>query len=351
MDLPGGDDDLPCHEISFKDAQDDRFVIETEGHLTFTAHTPEAALAALVTAASRLALDEDASRLHLHCAALSLEGRGVLISAPSGTGKTTLAASLVLQEWTYISDEAVALSRSPLHVTGFPKPLMIKPGGGPLLPQLGAHHVSLGTSDSQWWNVPVSRVTRQISEEVDPKLIVILHHGFEGSETMRATPMEIHPADTVVALMEQTMDAQRFGPDAVNVLADLASRCTCVSMAVGPLDQAASALTDLLRAGATGTDVHLIDTSDRSVVDGWRVPEAVRSVLIGDRAVIHDTAEGAIVALDEAGTGVWRALHGDRPHWLSPDGLETNATKLFLAQLCSRGLLTESSAHNETGGV
>ena len=69
------------------------------------------------------------------------------------------------------------------------------------------------------------------------------------------------------------------------------------------------------------------------------VPPHVRSVLIDDRAVVHDTLGGHIIALDEAGTAIWRILHSDIPDGWSLDALLEHESRKFMDQLVSVGLL------------
>jgi hypothetical protein len=302
---------------------------------------PDFSLANLVTAVSRLALDTDPTRLHLHCAALASNGRGVLVSAPSGTGKSTLAAAMIHQGWTYVSDEAVALEPGVISATGFAKPLILDARGAELVPELNAGCVSIDGSDQEW-SVPASALGAAVATELEPVAIVILHRSPDGDTGSPSVATPLHAADAVVALMGQTMDAQRFGPDAVSVLAHIAARGRCVSMNVGPLDGAVSLLTDLVGSEVVPSSVRSFPpcrpSTDAEHPD-WSVPAEVRSVLIDDRVVVHDTLGGAIVALDEAGTAVWQALHGDAPGWWQPDVMRQASTVSFLEQLAALGLV------------
>ena len=302
---------------------------------------PESVLASLVTVVSRLALDAEPERLHLHCAALALHGRGVLISAPSGIGKSTLAAGMVLRGWTYVSDEAVGIESRSTTATGFAKPIVIKADGNDLLPELDAARVSLAHDDHEWC-VPASALDAAIAPETEPAVVVALQRSADGDTQAPPTASPLHAADAVVTLMGQTMDAERFGPDAVTVVAHLAARSRCVRLSVGPLDAAVSLLAEAVASPHDPLDVHVFPphgSQPDDVSPGWSVPAQVRSVMIGDRAVVHDTVGGSIVALDEAGTAVWQALHGEAPHWWQPDALQQADIVHFLGQLAGYGLV------------
>jgi hypothetical protein len=63
----------------------------------------------------------------------------------------------------------------------------------------------------------------------------------------------------------------------------------------------------------------------------------VVSVVIGDRAAIHDTASGAILALDEGATRVWTQLGG----WSVDEEMDIDGPVIgpFVAQLRALGVL------------
>ena len=340
IDLPPPDRSETASEFTLEEI-DEHFSIGLGGGPQGGDLAPNAALATLVTSVSRLALDEDPDRLHLHCASLSLRDRGVLISAASGTGKTTLAVALAQRGWTYQSDEAVALTNKDFTVDGFPKPLMIKPGGGDLISGLETARVSLDPDDSLWWHIPASTIPAPVTKESQPSTIVILHRRADGSTQEAPTPQPIHPADAVVALMSQTMDAERFGPDTVVVLSELASRCTCVTLAVGPLEESSSVLEQLVLSHSRQSKVVSLHYPSKESTFNWAPTPNVRSVKIGERVVVHDTAGGAIVALDESGAAVWRALHGDAPDWWHTETMAAPPTISFLDELTSHGLLQQ----------
>jgi hypothetical protein len=329
----------PVRTISFAEQASGQIAVEVEGATTH-AQDPNAALTSLVTAFNRMALDEEPNRLHLHAAAISRNGRGVLISAPSGTGKTTLTVGLLERGWSYTSDEAVAIDPVDLVCHGFPKPLMIKAGSTSLFPRLASARATLDAGTDGTWHVPASAVAQSITECVEASAFVILQRPEGGSYDSLAESVRLHPADTVVYLLQETMDPERFGPDTIAVLARMTSRAICAAVRAGKLESTIEAIEEV---GESEPALHAVrDYPGGTGVEPWSVPPGVRSVLIGDRFVVHDTqGNGTVVALDEAGSAIWRALHGDPADWWQPAYLINDTTVEFLRQLSSYGLVTD----------
>ena len=119
-------------------------------------------------------------------------------------------------------------------------PCQIKPSGRRLVPQLTSHLLpATDTADDSVLHVALGSVGGTACPEAAPTLIVILHLLEELDGVPRSRWQEIHPADAVVRLMAETMDAGRFGPRAVVELGRLAARCRCCELAVGTPEDAA----------------------------------------------------------------------------------------------------------------
>lgn len=72
----------------------------------------------------------------LHAAACAHDGRAVVISGPTESGKSTLAAGLALAGFEYLTDEVVIVDPNTFEITPYPKPLNIDPGSWPVLAEL-----------------------------------------------------------------------------------------------------------------------------------------------------------------------------------------------------------------------
>lgn len=340
-DLPVGDEATPVKDYTLRSDADGLFSLG-EGASALGSPEPfDSALAFLLSNVSRLALDADPQHLHLHCASLESADGGVLVAAPSGTGKSVLAATLLTRGWAYLSDEAVALRKDDRKVTGFAKPLLIKPGGAELVPGL-ARHLRAEEEADGWITVAAGSIGAT-TVSVTPAAVVLLASADSPDPTAPPRLEAMHPADATVALMANTMDAERFGPEAVGVLAELASTCHCLSMTIGPPGQMAGGLEEIVREPRPACQIRAFHSSAVPSASAWQVPSAVRAVLVGERAVVHNTEGGSIAALDEAGAAVWRALHGDDPDWWDPEQMSTPGVEAFLHALAQQGLLISAS--------
>jgi hypothetical protein len=296
--------------------------------------TLPSALAALITAINLEVLALENDRLHIHAAAAVLDGAAVVISAPRDTGKTTTLTHLLLRGLSYVSDEAVSIGASDDHVAGFPKPLSIKPGGRGQVANLEAHFVpgAAGSNSAEVLHIPAGALAVPLVDCADPCLIVILRRDRSFPEGLELPRMsEIHACDAVVALMGETMDAERFGPTAVLELARLAARCLCVEVLAGSPAATAELVEDLLRSGRPAA------RSVEALSRREATPDEVISVVIGDRSVIHNVATGQIMALDPMATQIWLQLGG----WSTGTDIDLSGPVVapFVGQLLEMGLL------------
>jgi hypothetical protein len=83
------------------------------------------------------AIDEVSTRgTGLHAAALQRDGVTLLCPAASEDGKSTLAALMVRDGWTYLSDEAIEIEQSSGHLLPYPKAITLDPGSQRFFPEV-----------------------------------------------------------------------------------------------------------------------------------------------------------------------------------------------------------------------
>ncbi|HSH93185.1 MAG TPA: hypothetical protein VK968_03495, partial [Roseimicrobium sp.] len=78
-----------------------------------------------------------ADRVQIHAAAVAdPRGNGWIIPGPSGTGKSSLTLSLMLQGWSWLSDELTLLGEEdPESILSFPRNFNVKQVSFPLFPE------------------------------------------------------------------------------------------------------------------------------------------------------------------------------------------------------------------------
>lgn len=323
-------------------SDDEGFVVRSDGGEEHRAGTEAEAIGSVITAVTRIALDHETDELHLHAAAIEREGRGVLISAMSGAGKTTLTGALLEHGWSYVSDESVAFENDSLDCRGFPKPLMIKAFGTADTPVASLRRTGVDLSEMSYnWAVPASRIGAPIVERVEASLVVILEPPASGGFDEPPKVSHLHPTDAVVKLMSQTMDAERFGPEALEALVSRAANATCVALQTGQVDETADLVGRLAAADSPTHEIQRLDVQP-GLQTAWVPRTSVRSSRVDDRVVAHDTDSGNVMALDESGSALWMALYGQPPAWWANETLELESTTEFLEQLRHYGFVERS---------
>lgn len=291
-------------------------------------------LTTLMAAVNISALDAQPQMLHLHAAAATRpDGRTVVIAASRNSGKTTTIARLVDLGWSFVTDETVALEPHSRVIRGFPKPLSVKPGGLKLLPHLG--DVGLprdATGDEGFVFVPMGRTGASIASSGRPALVVLLRAtDVTGQPHSDPVVRDLHPADAVVLLMQETLDADRFGSDSVAVLLDLAAASHCVEVIRGTPNATAQCIDEL----ASSEPAAPMSVEENSLSD--RLHPGVRSFRVGERSVVYHCESGRVLALDEPATAVWEHLAGWRPR--RDIDLNGPVIRPFVAQLRDLNLL------------
>ncbi len=286
-------------------------------------------LAEIVRTLNRAALDADPEHLHLHAGAASLNGRIALVVAPSGGGKTTTVTALGLRNWAYLTDEMISIARDGPIVSAFPKPLSIKNGGfGPILNLLGSEETDAFDRSQSGWQLAASSLGISTGREGTPELIVIL----DPAESGPTPPRAVSPGTVLVNLVEQSMDFDRFGPDALGVLASLVSRTS--HMTIGRFDP---------RTMAQRIEETMNSLPHRDEADGpyalelEQYPFDVEGVRVGGDLVVRSRLSGRIVSLGEQSAALFdRFAH-------APGGTKSNDQDQLIHQLVAVGLLPKGA--------
>lgn len=180
---------------------------------------------------NRAVVASSADHVLLHAAAAEVDGRAVVLCAPSESGKTTLVAALVAAGWRYLTDEVVAVQPADGWLTPFPKPMSIDDGSWDTLARLRPEipEAALHLAASQW-QVPASSIRAgAVSDGARPAVLVLPQYA--AGATTQLTGMS--RAEALVELMGQTFEPDRDRPRDLRVLADLVRASACYRLRSG----------------------------------------------------------------------------------------------------------------------
>ena len=122
--------------------------------------------------------------------------------------------------------------------------------------------------------VPVGASGATVVDGGAPHLVVLLRRPFSTNPGDSAVAERIHPADAVVALMEQTFDAERFGPTAPR-LADARPRsATATSSPSGTPSDTVDQIEDLFRLDPVEPARRVRPPAERGLQPGRRLGAA-----------------------------------------------------------------------------
>ena len=181
--------------------------------------------------------------LHLHAAAVAVDGRLVLLPGKSGSGKTLLTAALVHGGARYYSDETVLIARSGGTVRPVPTALSIKADGvdlaGTLFPKVAdlTEHAREDGIRVRYMPPP----SESIAEDVPTAPSLIVFPRYEADAATTLTPLS--PADTLARLLDEAI-AVPAGLDAGALarLIDFAERVPAFTLVGGDLHASLAAV-------------------------------------------------------------------------------------------------------------
>jgi len=122
------------------------------------------------------------SHLLFHAAALSRNGKGIIVAADSGCGKTTLTLALVRQGFQCLSDETAALDLSNGELAPYPRSLWVRAGTHRVFQQFGwelpSHQIGLQKSD----RTTIHLDSTLLGNNCQPHYLIMIQRPDEGDE-------------------------------------------------------------------------------------------------------------------------------------------------------------------------
>ena len=221
----------------------DAFVITEEGDALLTAVNVEDAADAIHVRAHRRAFElaSLAGWARVHAATVDLDRARVLVVGPSGAGKTTLAARLLLDGADVQGDESVLVRRgSSLAV---PRALHLKPGADRWLPELADVAPTLPVVGEVTVLDP-ARLDRPIDLRLSPVAHVVL---LADPEPGGITCTPVDGGAVLEALLTDAFPLTETKARMVSVLAGAMVEARGHRLTSGPPDAMVAALRDAIR--------------------------------------------------------------------------------------------------------
>lgn len=134
----------------------------------------------------------------VHAAALSVDGAGMLLCAPAGGGKTTLALALARAGATLVSDDTAAVLDADFRLAGLPLALRVRASGWPLAAALlpdggglahrrsGQRFVRPATAGRTAWEIGPAAAVAMLERRPEPGFAVTRLPAAAGLEGMAA---------------------------------------------------------------------------------------------------------------------------------------------------------------------
>ena len=249
---------------------------------------------------TRRALDHDTDRLHLHAGLIEDRGRGIVIVGSSGSGKTTMTASLLARGCFYGTDESVAVDERGL-VEGLARPLALKPGALAQFEHVRAlRHRAFATWPLDQVHLGIAPST--IDDGSAAATTIVLLDRRDTNVSTSLTP--ITPATAVRQLVDHSLDFDRFGPDlALAALAALVGNADVVELCYHDALEGADHLLNRVRrakiATRPPTTPEVISKSSGSC-----------GVTVGPDAVVWCDRPSRVVEIGSAAFAAWASADG-----------------------------------------
>lgn len=189
--------------------------------------------------------DRSQGGLLLHAAALTWQGRGLILPGVSGTGKTTLTAWLLTQGFDYLTDELVFIPAGADTLQVFTRPLNLKANVSAALAQFvdieGQAESILSSSTSLLVPPAVLKPTNTLSE---PTLYLIIFPRYCSCSQFNLRPFS--RARAGMFLMECLINARNLPDHGFAEIARLCRQVPAYQMSYSKFDQLAEQMDSLL---------------------------------------------------------------------------------------------------------
>jgi HprK-related kinase A len=186
--------------------------------------------------------------LLLHAAVVELDGRAVILSGPTGAGKSTLCAALIAHGFRFLTDEIALVTLNDGHLQPHPRPISLKNDAIDIVAKmLPDAHLSDRFTNATKGTVAFMRPPRQAieaaCEPARPALVIFPTYGPEAALELKP----IERSQAFMRLIESSANYLTLLATGFETLANLVEACDHYSFHYGSLDDAVGAIESLAR--------------------------------------------------------------------------------------------------------
>ncbi len=184
----------------------------------------------------------ESQRAVVHAAAVTLDGRGILLAGLSHSGKTTLAGWLAVHHhFGYIADEAAAIDEQ-ARVRPFVRPLGLRSGSPLTAPERSRGRLAQRFMPDEQL-VPASTLGCTLQPAPTPAQLIVFPHFRPNTEPVA---MHLTQSDAIERLASLTPGLAQHGATAFRRLVALVSTGGVVDVSYGHVSDAADLVLDAL---------------------------------------------------------------------------------------------------------
>ena len=232
-------------------ADGDRVAIAGDGSVLDHCASATEVVPTLKARLLQIALERDAPHGVLHAAALAKDDGTLLLPAPTGFGKSTLAAGLARSgDWRLVADDLVPLGRAGTSVRALPTAVCLKEGAWRLLrslaPDLDEQPIFIRQDGKHVrYLQPETGARNRYNESVPPvRWIVFPSHAPDATPRLVRLPSQAGVARLLTQFFSRS---GRLEPPHLDRIIALAGRASCYDLEVGTLDQGIALVRGLTR--------------------------------------------------------------------------------------------------------
>ena len=183
--------------------------------------------------------------LQIHAAALVADEGALIIVGPSGSGKSSLALSLLLQGWKCLSDEIVFIDPSSCRIFSFPRNFHLSHETLRHFPTLDMGDDLIAFTDASGKSrIDPALITGEWTTiSAQPWCLVFPAHGPDYLTAL--TPLGETPS--LMLLSAQALNLGEFGMKGLEALAHFAGKCDSYMLTSSDLSSASSILSHLMK--------------------------------------------------------------------------------------------------------